>query len=90
MPRFWQLAPPLTAVALLGEHDEAAEAQGATEDDGHGDHDDYTNDTLRRAITDGIDPGGERLDPVIPRWSMADADMTDLIAYLKTPVDSMQ
>lgn len=86
MPRFWQSAPPLTAAALFGEHDEAAGTEGATES--HGDHDDYTDDMLRRAITDGIDPGGERLDPVMPRWSMTDADMTDLIAYLKTPVDS--
>ncbi len=90
MPRFWQSAPPLTAAALFGEHDEATKAEGAAKDDGHGDHDDYTDDTLRRAITDDVDPGGERLDPVMPRWSMAEGDMTDLIAYLKTPVASAQ
>lgn len=88
MPRFWLSAPSLTAAALFGEHDEAAEAGGAAE--GHGEHDSYTDDTLRRAITDGVDPGGERLDPAMPQWSMADADMTDLIAYLKTPVDRTQ
>jgi hypothetical protein len=41
---------------------------------------------LRRAITDGVDPAGERLDPAMPRWSMSGEDMADLIAYLKTPV----
>lgn len=81
-PQFWKSAPPLTAAALFGEHtgEEAAEA------DGHGDHDDYTDETLRRAIAEGIDPAGERLDPAMPRWSMSAADMSDLIAYLRTPV----
>ncbi len=74
MPRFWMVAPPLTADALFGEH----------EDGGHGDHDEYTDDTLRRAITRGIDAGGESLDPAMPRWSMTEQDMDDLIGYLKT------
>lgn len=90
MPRFWQSAPPLTAAALFGEHDEAAAAEGAAKDDGHGNHDAYTDDTLRRALTEGVDPGGERLDPVMPQWSMGVEDMTDLLAYLKTPVDGAQ
>lgn len=83
MPQFWKSAPPLTAAALFSEH---ADEDASGERDGHGDHDSYTEDTLRRAITDGIDPAGEPLDPAMPRWSMSADDMTDLTAYLKAPV----
>ncbi len=84
-PKFWNSAPALTAAALFGVHlDEDGDASGDGDD--HGDHDSYTEDLLRRAITDGVDPAGERLDPAMPRWSMSGEDMADLIAYLKTPV----
>lgn len=78
-PRFWVVAPALTADALFDGHGEG-EA-----DDGHGDHDSYTDETLRRAITQGTDPSGGPLDPEMPRWSMAPEDLDDLIAYLKSP-----
>ncbi|MDH3665508.1 MAG: cytochrome c [Paracoccaceae bacterium] len=77
MPRFWISAPPLTPKALFGEGD-------AHEDDGHGDHDAYDEESLARAIAQGIDPESERLDPAMPRWSMADQDLADLIAFLRT------
>ena len=80
MPRFWEVVPPLTPAALFDEH-----AEGEKED-GHGDHEGYTNETLRRAITQGVDPGGKSLDPAMPRWSMSTQDLDDLIAYLKSPV----
>lgn len=80
-PQFWKSAPPLTAAALFGGHAE----EGGAEPDGHGDHDDYTDETLRRAISEGVDPAGEPLDRAMPRWSMSAADMDDLVAYLKTP-----
>ncbi len=73
-PRFWISAPPLTAKALFGEHDE----------DGHGGHDSYTIDTLRRAVTEGIDAGGKPLDPAMPRWSMSGEDFNDLAVFLKS------
>jgi len=78
MPRFWLVAPPLTPDALFREHDEA----GAN--DGHGDHDGYTDETLGRAITRGIDPDGKPLDLAMPRWSISDQDLDDLIAYLRS------
>lgn len=89
-PQFWKAAPALTAAALFDNHDEADESDGAADDDGHGDHASYTDETLKRAITDGVDPSGERFDPAMPRWSMAAEDMADLIAYLKTPVHRAQ
>ena len=74
-PQFWIKAPALTAKALFESvtHDE----------DGHGDHGSYDNESLRRAITLGIDPSGEQLDDAMPRWNMNPTDLNDLIAYLK-------
>lgn len=36
-----------------------------------------------RAVTEGVDPAGNRLDPAMPRYQMAASDLRDLIAYLK-------
>lgn len=51
----------------------------------HGEeHPPYTDETLKRAITQGLDPAGDPLDWPMPRWSMSEADLNDLITYLKT------
>ncbi|MDH3376573.1 MAG: hypothetical protein OEQ39_06340 [Gammaproteobacteria bacterium] len=78
VPRFWVKAPALTAKAFFGEDDGHGH-----ESDGHGDHENYDQTTLRRAIVDGIDPAGEPLDEAMPRWSMSEADLNDLITYLQ-------
>ncbi|MDH3692602.1 MAG: cytochrome c, partial [Gammaproteobacteria bacterium] len=51
--------------------------------DGHGDHGNYDAESLRRAITTGLDPAGESLDSAMPRWSMSPSDLDDLVAYLR-------
>ncbi|MDE3155721.1 MAG: c-type cytochrome [Acidobacteriota bacterium] len=48
------------------------------------DHPPYTVATVEQAITHGIDPGGNPLDPEMPRWSMSASDLNDLVAYLQT------
>lgn len=45
--------------------------------------DPYTPETLRRAITVGVDPSGARLYPGMPRYNMPDKDLTELLAYLE-------
>lgn len=55
--------------------------------EGHGEHADekpYDDELLKRAITQGIDADGDRLDPPMPIWQMSDEDLNDLIAFLKT------
>jgi cytochrome c oxidase subunit II len=54
--------------------------------EGHGDdgHPPYTEETLKQAITDGIDPAGNRLDSLMPRWQMSEQDLDDLIGFLKS------
>lgn len=75
MPWFWIVAPPITPRSLFGdEHDETTD---------HGDHPTYTAASLRRAITQGIDPSGKRLHETMPRWSMSEPDLTDLVMYLQ-------
>jgi ABC-type branched-subunit amino acid transport system substrate-binding protein len=39
--------------------------------------------SLARAIREGIDPAGNALDPVMPRYAMSDADLASLLAYLR-------
>ena len=50
----------------------------------HEDHPPYTEDTVKQAITRGIDPAGNRLEPTMPRWTMSERDLNDLINFLKT------
>ncbi len=45
-------------------------------------HPPYTDMLLKKAITDGIDPGNNKLDPTMVRWEMSDADLNDLCAYI--------
>jgi mono/diheme cytochrome c family protein len=50
----------------------------------HAGHIPYTDETIKIAIREGIDPEGHPLDSTMPRWRMMDEDMDDLIEYLKT------
>lgn len=46
-------------------------------------HPPYTEETLARAISQGLDPAGRELDVSMPRYTMSEADMADLIAYIR-------
>ena len=46
-------------------------------------HPPYTDETIKRAITEGLNPAGEPLDYTMPRWRMSEADLNDLLNYLK-------
>ncbi|MDF1532578.1 MAG: cytochrome c [Methanosarcinales archaeon] len=67
-----EIPPDITYDALTGEHGEEEE------------HPPYTNESIKTAIKDGLDPAGEPLDPTMPRWQMSDADLDDMVEYLKT------
>lgn len=53
-------------------------------DDAHGDHPPYTDEDIKRAVTQGVDPSGEPLEWMMPRWNMTDSQLEDLIAFLRT------
>jgi ABC-type branched-subunit amino acid transport system substrate-binding protein len=46
-------------------------------------HPPYTERALELALTRGLDPAGNRLLNIMPRYQMAREDLNDLIAYLK-------
>jgi len=45
-------------------------------------HPPYTNRGIELALTRGLDPGGGKLLPVMPRYVMSREDMADLVLYL--------
>ena len=49
-----------------------------------GEHEPYDEAAIKRAITEGVAPDGEKLDWPMPRWSMSDQDLDDLVAFLRT------
>lgn len=73
-------APDITWDKLTQEKDHEEE----TGKDEHEEHPPYTEETLKRAITKGIDPAGEPLDEEMPHWQMSEADLSDLVAFIKT------
>ncbi len=44
----------------------------------------YTDESLAKAIQEGVDSSGKKLSPLMPRYQLNDQDMAGLIAYLKT------
>lgn len=50
----------------------------------HEEHPQYTDETLKQAITQGINPAGEPLGWPMPHWNMSEQDLNDLIDFLKT------
>ncbi|GAB4559692.1 MAG: hypothetical protein Kow0047_05720 [Anaerolineae bacterium] len=54
------------------------------EHEGEEEHPPYTEETLKRAIREGIDPAGNPLKWPMPRWQMSDEDLDDLVEYLKS------
>ena len=55
---------------------------GHTHNDGRT-HPAFDELSLERAITEGVDPAGNKLSVAMPKYQMSRADMADLLAYLK-------
>ncbi|MFQ6039454.1 MAG: cohesin domain-containing protein [Candidatus Poribacteria bacterium] len=73
-----QIPPNITYEALTeGEHEHGGEDAGE-------EHEPYTDELIKQAITKGLDTSGEPLDLTMPRWQLSDEDINDLIDYLKT------
>lgn len=70
-------APDIRYSTLTRAVPETGEDETATVDAG------WTDADIARAITEGLEPDGERLDPLMPRWQMDGIDMRDTIDYLK-------
>jgi cytochrome c oxidase subunit 2 len=46
-------------------------------------HPPYPVETLKRAITQGLDPGGNPLEYTMPRWQMSEQDLNDPVSFIK-------
>lgn len=47
-------------------------------------HETFTDEDIKRAVIDGLDPDGEELDWIMPRWQLSDGQWRELLDYLKT------
>jgi len=67
-------APDIRYRALTSaEHEEEGE-----------EHPPYTDELIKQAFLQGINPAGEALSFPMPRWRMSDADAQDLLEYLQS------
>lgn len=71
------VSPDIRYGVLTGK--ERPSVEGGTEHE----HAAYSDDAIKRTITDGIDPDGQALDLTMPRYRMSDKDLNDVIGYLK-------
>ncbi len=46
-------------------------------------HPPYDKSTIKRAIKDGLDPAGEPLDNIMPRWQMNKEELDAIVIFLK-------
>ena len=68
-------APDIRYSALINDHDEGEEEMSMEE---------YTLDAFRNAVVLGQHPDGDSLSTDMPRWEIGDADLADLLDFLKT------
>ena len=74
-------APDIRWSALIAE---AGEGHGGEGDEHGGEAADYDLDTFRLAVVEGKHPDGEPLNDNMPRWTMSEEDLEDLLGYLKS------
>ena len=55
---------------------------GVTHDSGRS-HPAYTESSLKRAITQGVDPAGNQILVAMPRYRMPESDLSALVAYMQ-------
>lgn len=77
----WSFNVPDITWDNLTEEEHREEQEGGEE---HEEHPPYTEETLKSAITRGINPAGEPLDEAMPRWRMSGRDLDDLVEFIKT------
>ena len=68
-------APDIRYSALISDHDEGDEEMPMEE---------YDMDTFHNAVVLGQHPDGDSLSYDMPRWKMSDADLANLLDFLKT------
>jgi hypothetical protein len=73
--------PSIRWTALSSGHD----LGGAGHSDSEQEHlEAYSFENFRNAVENGKHPDGDDLSKDMPRWKMSEADLSDLMDYLKT------
>ncbi len=83
MHMFYMDSPDIRWSALANHHHEEEEGEEAGHEAEHN-HEEYTLEDFKNAVENGKHPDGETLDRDMPRWRMSDADLIDLMNYLKS------
>jgi Cytochrome c len=85
------LIPPIAGAYLFHPRAQSSEQRDLPYVDGmRVDREPYTQQSLARAIREGVDSQGRTLSPLMPRFKLSDPDMVALIGYLKSlPVAQM-
>jgi hypothetical protein len=79
------LIPPVAGAYLFHPRAQSSEQRDLPYVDGmRVDREPYTQESLARAIREGIDPRGRALSSLMPRFKLSDSDMVALIGYLKS------
>jgi hypothetical protein len=79
------LIPPITGQFLFhSQHAKSDEAELPYVESARNNRTAYTDATLARVIRKGIDSDGKTLGFLMPRFDLSDADMTALVAYLRS------
>ena len=75
--------PVMMGTHLPGDIRYSALVSGKHHGEEEGEGEAYTDEDIRRAIREGVEPSGESMDRTMPRWNMSDVDLDDLLEYLK-------
>ncbi|MFO7791221.1 MAG: c-type cytochrome [Bacteroidales bacterium] len=77
-------APDIRWSALSSDHHHGEEehAEGEQEEPEH--TEEYTFEDFKNAVEKGQHPDGDKISTDMPRWKMSDADLRDLMNYLKS------
>lgn len=70
-------APAIHWTALTG-----ANHHHETKDNDKHHHVSYTQQTLHKALVQGITPSGEKLNKCMPRWKLSESEFNDLLKYI--------
>jgi hypothetical protein len=77
------VVPSIVGPMLFAPRTQGAPQLGPPRTTGPGTREAYTDDTLLRAVRDGIDASGRPLSPTMPRYALGGADGKALAAYLR-------
>jgi mono/diheme cytochrome c family protein len=77
------IAPAITGKMLYPVRENYRRELSSTRRTGIGVRSAYTDETLRRAIREGLGANGNRLNEFMPRFKLSDSELDSLIAYLK-------